>query len=317
MRKRSIILLVVLLASWPLASKSQVFSGNIVGYANIAMPKGLGLVCNPFNVDGTNSINTVMTNSAVPAGTQVYLWNVTNQAFSLPATFSAGSGAWFNPDFVTLATNYLLSPGRGFVVASPSPWLMTFVGIVEQGTLTNFIAGTNKFSLLGNVIPVAGQLGATATQTIYFPGLDGADVFTFNTNSQNYSDAYTYFQNFGWFDPAHLFNTNGPAISVGQSFFVQNPGPDTNWVQTFFVPNTLQSPGLQPAVQKTVLQLSHLVIAGNQVSLQVFNSGGVPYNVQFSPDDLTWQTVASNLTNSSWSGVLSNPNLGYYRVVNQ
>jgi hypothetical protein len=316
MRKRSLILLVVLLASWPLASKSQVFSGNIVGYANIAMPIGLGLVCNPFNVDGTNNLNTVMTNSTVPAGTQVYLWNVTNQAFTLPATFSAVSDAWFNPDFVTLATNYLLSPGRGFVVASPSPWLMTFVGIVEQGTLTNFIAGTNKFSLVGNLPPVAGQLGANAAKTIFFPGLDGADAFTFNTNSQSYSDAYTYFQNFGWFDPAHLVDTNGPALAVAQSFFVQNPGPDTNWIQTFIVPNTAQTKALQPVVQKSVPQISHLVISGNQVSLQVFNPGGAPYDVQFSPDDSTWQTAASNLTDAVWSGALSNPQIGYYRVVN-
>ena len=316
MKKINPALIVVLLALWPLASKSQVYSGNDVGYVNVPLPKGLAFLCNPFNMDGTNNINTVITNTTAPSGTQVYLWNVTNQTFSLPATYEAGSGGWFNPDLATLATNYLLSPGRGFVISSPSSWVVTIAGVVEQGTLTNFVAGTNKFSLLGNIPPVSGQLGSSAAQTISFPGIDGADVFTFNTNSQSYSDAYTYFQNFGWFDPAHVVNSNGPSISLALSFFVQNPGPDTNWIQTFVVPNTLNSPGFQPAVQKSVPKISQLAITGSQVSLRILNPGGAPYDIQFSTDDSTWQTVASNLTGATWAGTLPNLEMGYYRTVN-
>lgn len=315
MRTRNLILIVVLLAIWPMAARSQIISGNIVGYVNVAIPRGLALLCNPLDVDGTNNINRVMTNSTVPSGTQAYLWNVTNQSFSLPASFDTGTGGWLNPDFATLATNYLLPPGRGFVVSSPSSWLMTFVGIVKQGSLTNFIAGNNKFSLLGNIPPVSGQLGSSATSTIYFPGMDGADVFTFNTTNQSYSDAYTYFQNYGWFDPSHLVNTNGPSINIAQGFFVQNPGPSTNWIQTFTVPGTPNPPGIQPGVQQATPKINILAITGNQVSLQILKTGDANYDVQFSTNGSAWRAVAVNQTKSIWASTLPDPKQGYFRVV--
>jgi len=310
------ILVALLLAVGPMAAKSQVFSGNITGYIYIPLPKGVALLSNPFDVDGTNNINTVMTNSAIPTGTKVYLWNVTNQAFSLPATFDNSSLTWYNPDLATRATNYLLTPGRGFAISSPSSWLAFFGGVVVQGTLTNFVAGTNKFSLLGNIPPVTGQLDSNAVHGIFFPELDGVDVFTFNTNSQVYSDAYTYFQNYRWFDPAHLVDTNGPSIPIGVSFFVQNPGPDTNWIQTFIVPNTPNSQGFQLALQKPVPKISHLAITGSQVVLQILDPGSTPYDVQFSLDGSTWQAIASNLTGASWTGALPDPRMGYFQVIN-
>jgi hypothetical protein len=316
MRTANKILVALLLAIWPLAAKSQVFSQNIVGYVNIPLPKGLALLCDPFSIDGTNNINTVMTNTTAPNGTQVFLWNVTNQAFSLPATLNTNSKAWLNPDLVTVATNYLLPPGRGFVISSPANWRLTIGGVVPQGTLTNFIAGTNRFSLLGNIPPVTGQLDSNTMHTIFFPEIDGADVFTFNTNSQVYSDAYTYFQNYGWFDPAHLVDTNGPSIPLLLGFFVQNPGPDTNWIQTFIVPNNGGIHSLKLAVAQPVPQISYSTFSANQASLQILDPGGTPYDVQFSLDCLTWQTVASNLTSASWTGALPDPNGGYFRVIN-
>src|SRR5207245_6314925 len=121
----------------------------------------------------------------IPDGTKVYVWDVTNQVFWPPATFSLSSGNW--------DTNFYLPPGRGFVVNSPSAWTNTFVGIVcTCYTNHTFVAGANKFSFLGSKVPINAPLSGTYPSGSYdhqFQGSDGDNVFLFMTTSQSYSDA--------------------------------------------------------------------------------------------------------------------------------
>src|SRR5215469_3933594 len=94
------------------ALHGQVYSPNIVGYVNVPISKGYTFVSNPLDLDGTNSISGVLT--PPPDGTQVYLWDVNNQVFTVPSVYSAAHTNW--------STNYLLTVGRGFVVQSPTNW---------------------------------------------------------------------------------------------------------------------------------------------------------------------------------------------------
>src|SRR5689334_2458540 len=113
---------------------------NIVGYVNVGLTNNYNFVVNQLDVDGTNAVTKVLGTNMVD-GTSVCLWDVTNQVFTAPSTFGGFAKAW-NP------ANYFLTPGKGFVVWSPSTQAVTMVGNVLQGMLTNFVAGNNKFSLL-------------------------------------------------------------------------------------------------------------------------------------------------------------------------
>jgi len=261
---------------------------NIVGYANVPVAAGYNLIANPFD-NTTNTLNPLLTNA--PDGSLVFLWNTTNQSFTAPSIFQLGIG-W--------DLNYDISPGKGFMVWSPVAWTNTFVGTVLQGTLTTFVAGTNKLSLLGDKLPIAGSL---ATNHL-FPLIDSASVYVFSTATQGYLDAFSSFNGFGWFDPKGVADTNGPNINVGQGFFVQNPGADTNWTKTF-----------TPLVGPTGPPITSFGLSGDKVVLKISNAGA-PYNVQFSTDRISWHTVATNQTSDVWTG----PNLhglqGYYQTVN-
>jgi hypothetical protein len=285
---------------------------NIVGYANVTVTNGYNFLANPFDVDGTNSITNVI--PIAPDGSMVFLWDTTNQVFTGPTFYSVGYG-W--------SDNYLLPPGRGFVLwaNTSTNYTNTFTGNVEQGLLTNFIAGTNKFTLTASKVPTTGNLTGTVPTNLGFPFIDGGNVYLFSAPRQTYLDAFTCFTGFGWFDPKGVVGTNGPVIAVGQSFFAQNPGPDTNWVVNFMPPSSPPPPPpsspqtLAAASASSGPSIQHLAIGSLKVTLQISNPGGTSYNIQFSPDGATWQTVARNLTSGQWTEPYRAGRQGYYQVV--
>jgi hypothetical protein len=307
---RKSLLLASGLAIAALAGSRQQGQGNVVGYANVPLANGYNFLVNPFNA-ATNSLNYVL--STAPDGARVYLWDLSNQAFTPPSTFSAATSKW--------DINYTIPPGTGFVMQVTQSWTNTFIGDVLEGSLTNFVAGTNKYSLLGSKVPFSGALGDT--NTLAFRGTDGDNVYTFSTASQSYSDAFTYFRGFGWFDPGQGVNTNGPVINIGQSFFVQNPGRDTNWVKQFTVPHfTVPSSSLLSKSRTTSStsaspDIRSLATDGKDITLQILNPSGAPYDVQFSADGFSWKTVAAKQTGASWTGPCPGGPQGYYQVTSQ
>lgn len=52
------------------------------------------------------------------------------------------------------------------------------------------------------------------------------------------------------------------------------------------------------------------------VVLDIKNVGGAPYNVQFSPDRVSWKTVATGQTASLWQESSRSGVQGYYQLVN-
>jgi hypothetical protein len=278
----------------------------IVGYVNLPMPVGYTFVANPLDADGTNSIATVL---LPPDGTKVFLWDVTNQVFTVPSVYSAAQNRW--------STNYLLPVGRGFVVQSTTNWTNTFIGTVLQGYLTNAIAGTNRFSLLGAMIPATAPLSGT---NFTFPAIDGAQVLMFDTPAQSYFDAVIYFNGYAWFDPGGAINTNGPVINPAEGFFVNNPGPNTNWV-IYFNLGGLSVTSLQaPATQQTSSissgpQIQSLCRTGGMATLQILNTSQSTYSVQFSADGLNWKSVATNQTANTCTAPWPGGTQGYYRLV--
>jgi hypothetical protein len=266
------------------------------------MVPGFNFVANPLTT--TNDDLSILNVHVIPDQTQVYVWDVNNQKFLLPATFTANP-----PNGGTWDTDFSLPPGRGFVVYTDQPWTNTFVGNVAGcgATNHNLVAGNNKFSLLGSQLPLAGVVMTNAN--FNFQGTDGDAIYLFKTN-QAYSDAFSFFANYGWFDPKGT--TNGPVLAVGQSFFIQHPGPDYDWTQSLPPPFAAAAPNAAPS--PTTLEVSSLRMSDQKTILQIEHHGA-QYDVQFSTDAVVWTTIAANRTGPIWTGPRRSSAHGYFRVV--
>jgi hypothetical protein len=307
MKKNCLFIRFILAAGCLMASLQQGFC--VVGYINEYVTNGYYFITDPLiSLDPANSVRSILTNTtpALPDRTAVYQWDVTNQVFSPPSIYTASNNSW--------SINYKFPPGKGFVlqISGTMRTAVTFVGTVPSGFHSNFIAGTNKFSLVGYVEPIAGALGAS----LGFPRISDANVLVFNSTNQTYLDPFTYYTGYGWYDPDNLVDANGPVISVGQSFFVQNPGPDTNWNSSFAL-HVITSPPVSSLYSPAAAapDVTGLTTDGTNVTLAVSNPSGGAYDVQFSTDRVSWKTIASAQSGSSWTGPVSGEPQGYYQVV--
>jgi hypothetical protein len=233
MRTKALILSAAVVAAGVASSMAQsnVYSLNIVGYVNVAVPAGFSIISNPLD-DGLNDgnlIGSVLSNTNTPATTQVFLYSPSG-GFGNPETYFAGFG-W-------LPGTDSLPPGAGFFYFSPSATNITFVGQISAGAYTNTLSA-NSFNLVGSVVPEALPLGAPGiTNTLQIPASANDQVFLYNTNlyAGGY-DTITYFSGFGWVDGAVGLdpnNTNGPVINVGEGMFLFS-GAGGNWVESFSV----------------------------------------------------------------------------------
>jgi hypothetical protein len=283
------------LFSFGLCFLTPTAKANIVGYVNVPLTNGYNFIANPLDFPPNALTNLV---SFPPNGSRAYCWDVTNQVFHPTATF--GPSSW--------NLNYNIPVGRGFVVYVPIKYTNTFVGNViapVPGTTTQEIIGSNRFSLIGCMYPVGGQIGFSGTNTINFPRIDGATAHFFRQNQT--FDSYTCFTDYGWFDPKAGVSTNGPLLNVGDGFFVQNPGPATNWVTTVGPRPAAPSPG-----SPDILLIS---VQGGAVTLTVSNPSTTGYDVQFSADGEHWLTIAANQSGRRWIGPLPDTLQGQFRVV--
>ncbi|PYI89321.1 MAG: hypothetical protein DME26_01495 [Verrucomicrobia bacterium] len=232
----------------------------------------------------------------IPDRSKVWLWDAETQSFGAPTTFSTGSG-W--------STDIQLSVGRGFVLKVPSPSLITFIGVVPEGLLTNFVAGNNKLSLVGSIVPQSASLSV-----LQYPGTDKEIVYLWNSTNQLFKDSITYFAGYGWSGGS---GSNGPVIPSAHSFFVQRPGPDANWIRDFSLFATLFSGALAQSVAE--LSISSTSISNGSVELQIPVAKGGFYNVLFSSDGTTWTAIATNQTGTVWTGPFRGGVRGYYRAL--
>lgn len=220
MRTKILLTAATALAAGVVASNAQVYSANVVGYANVVMPGngGLTLLANPFD-DGNGNQSTNILNSALPKKSQVLTWN--GVGFN---SIQKSATGW--------PSSVQLPPGVGFFVAngaaaSGAPDLTnTFVGnvvVASGGSVTN--SEPLGLSLQGSVIPYAGNL-AIAGAAGGDPNLDygtpltkKSQILTWNGTGYNSTQKSTT-----WGATA--------SVTVGAGFFINNVnGPATNMVQ--------------------------------------------------------------------------------------
>jgi hypothetical protein len=227
MRTKILLLAAAALAAGVVASNAQVYSANVVGYANVVVPGNgaLTLLANPFD-DGNGNYATNLLNNALPKKSQLLTWN----------------GAGFNvllkggtpPSFPVNSVQ--LPPGIGFFVQNGSVGSLapdltnTFVGsvIVNVGSSVTNVESPG-LTLQGSPIPYAGNLaiisqaGGDTNMDFGTPLTKKSQILTWN------GSGYAISLKGG--SPA-LWNATA-TVGVGQGFFINaaNTSP-SNVVET-------------------------------------------------------------------------------------
>jgi len=255
-----------------MAQSSNVYSLNIVGYANIPITPGNNFYANPFDNNGNNatnifSLSPLDDNYSQPAGTMnsfyVLTWNGSgfNQVYYendfTANNVGAGYAGWAtdaNPS--APAAPPVLSPGKGFIINNIGNLTTnTFVGNVlpSPGGTNSLPIGAGN-SLIGSPLPVAGTGNATDGNGALPGPLSPVDdnysqpAGTFNSfyiltwNGSGFNQVY-YENDFtvnnvgpgyaGWATDANpSAPANPPSIKIGQGYFINNIGNATPWLQT-------------------------------------------------------------------------------------
>jgi hypothetical protein len=172
----------------------------------------------------------------MPQDSLLIRWNPAAQAYLGAETYyDVGDPAvngWY--DFALNRSTVSVAPGEGFFLFLPAPannYVVTFVGEVPQGNLTNTISA--NYSFKSSIVPQS-----VAIESVGFPGRQDMLYIGWNPVSQSYAGALTYYDvgdpnvN-GFYDFA--LNRVYPTPAVGQGFVILNPGPALQWGRTFSV----------------------------------------------------------------------------------
>jgi len=197
------------------SSNAQVYSANVVGYANVVLAGngGYTLIANPFDDGNGNQLTNLL--AGLPNKSAVVTWSGSGYNTAIKKT----AGVW--------GGNTNLNPGSGFFVlngiAGSPPYTNTFVGSVIvpiSASSTNSLS--SGYSLVGSVIPYAADV-TTDTNIDLGPVLPNKSFLTYwNSAGQTYNTAVK--------KTAGSWGGSFP-INVGDGFFV-NAFTPTNWVET-------------------------------------------------------------------------------------
>jgi len=212
-------------------AQSNVYSLNIVGYANTPVPSGFTFHSNPFN-RGTNGANQIFDNSA-GAWDNVEIHEFIGVGFKVSVFDSSTDDTTtgfvdrnFNPVPVPI-----LGSGKGYLLNNPNPSNnIVYLGDVRgPGTNTMSFPGSPLPVAVGSTLPLAGtpaQLGFDNSSG----QLDNVEleflIRAANGNAAGYRvvvfDSSTDDTTTGFVD--RNFNpVPTPQITVAQGFFIHNP----------------------------------------------------------------------------------------------
>jgi hypothetical protein len=240
------------------SSNGTMCTPEVVGFVKLPLLPGTNLIANPF--DGTNNhLNTILplTTDGTQNGVKIYRWNISQQVYSAPITWSGASG-WLSSDPLE---NYILNPGQGVLFQNTlsNSFDVILVGMVRQGNVTNTVP--SNYSLFASPVPVTApidQLGC--------PPIDGMIVYVFDPIAQAY---YPYQYIGGW-------TPSVPIIHPGRSVFINNPGPSSACTRTFSIP--CGGVALPQIVQQPQ---SQSVLVGNDATFSVIANGAPPLSYRW------------------------------------
>lgn len=218
-----------------LAQSTNVYSLNAVGYINVTCPaSGFSMIACQL-ITTNNTVGSLMNNylaSGNPGpyeGCQVYKW--TGSTYLLDTGDNELSGeptGWDNNGVITM------NPGEAIWFYNPNSTniVITFVGTVPQGSLTNSI-GSPGFTMLSSIVPQGGDLVTNLGLTNYN---DGDQVYVWNNPPGTYVTS-TVDLELGYEGYLDQWDSPDPVVAVGQGFWYYTTGGAISWVRSFSVNN--------------------------------------------------------------------------------
>jgi hypothetical protein len=196
-------------------AQSNVYSLNVVGYVNIACSNGFTLVNTPLAA--TNSSIVSLLDAYVPNGGSVYTFNGTSFQTIIKDEFD---GTWSAP-------TTQLPNGKGYFIRNPNatPFTVTYVGEVPQGSLTNNPG--SGYTLLGSKVPQQAflqDLGVTSGNSDQVLRFANGGFVTYIKDEFD-----------GTWSGIGADPVKGPNIKVGEGFFYRNLSGSATWVRNFTV----------------------------------------------------------------------------------
>lgn len=165
--KKTLLIAAATLAAGVISIQAQVYSQNIVGYANIPMTGGQEyLVTVPFAVGASNGVNEVFSTN-LPVGSQVLIWGGTGYTTYLydptdPNVWGTnGVPVWYLSDDSTPASPLpTVKAGQGFFMIPASNLTNNFSGSIalSVGTSNQMVLTGGLEYCLSSVVPYSGAI---------------------------------------------------------------------------------------------------------------------------------------------------------------
>ena len=227
--------------------QAQVYSQNVVGYANIATPNSAlnYMLTIPFAIGVSNGANEIwpLVSPGVPSlpdGSTLLIWSSTKNSFTAYISDSGSPTLWDNAAF--FPTNAPVLPvGMGFFLNPGGATTNVFAGTiaVNVGTTNSTALSSSALNyLIGCAVPYAGSVTngnngnpdyAGGPNLSINGGLpDGSTLLVWDPNANKFVSYVSDSGSPTLWDNSAFFPTNAPSINVGQGFFL-NPGGAFTW----------------------------------------------------------------------------------------
>jgi len=239
------------LAAGLVSTMAQVYSLNIVGYANVPIPAGLTYMSNPLD-NGANDANTLFPNpdptqdySGPYDACQIQEWTGTGWKSSLFDSVTTDTTTGFTTPAGLPTPAPVLGAGKGFLFYNGGTSnLVTFVGQVRTGTNTVSLPIVPTPYSLGSPLPYSGGISTALLMSNPDPAqdysgpLDSANVQILQLANGQSTGYKAYLFNSVTTDTTTGFTTPAglpapePQIPLGGGFIFVNSGTTAyNWVQ--------------------------------------------------------------------------------------
>lgn len=240
--KKTLLIAAAALGISGIAAQAQVYSQNIVGYANVSTPNGgTYLLSVPFKIGVSNGANEVWPlsggNPTVPDGSSLLLWN--GAGYTTYLSDSTSPSLWADDGGNPLAGAPTLPVGKGFFLIPAGNTTNVFAGTIAVNVGTsNVVSLPNGGTyLVGPTVPYAGSITNGSGVT----GAGGVNLSSNNALPDGTSllvwtgAGYTTYLSDStspslWADDGGNPLANAPSVSVGQGFFVI-PAGNFDWKQ--------------------------------------------------------------------------------------
>jgi hypothetical protein len=238
MIKKTLLVAAAALAAGIISSQAQVYSQNVVGYANVPTANSVTYaLAVPFKIGTSNGANEVWPAPGgvptLPDFSTILIWN--GAGYTSYLSDSGSSSLWDDAGGNPIPNAPLLPVGQAFFLIPSGDVTNTFAGAVAVNVGTsNVMALANSVTyFVSPVVPYGGSVtnGNNSTGGANLSSIGGLPDFS-TLLLWNGSGYTSYLSDSGssslWDDAGGNPISTAPTISVGQGFFLI-PSDNFNW----------------------------------------------------------------------------------------